>query len=223
MKRILILVIAISVMFAVPLTAYAQDVPQERSDCSIEVVVKYGGKNVDGGTLTAVRIGYVDEENGNYFFRQEFTDLRLDDIASADAAVEQQIFYDNNKSNYDFYKQTQSVSEGKAVFSGLRTGLYLIEQKEAAKGFTRMDSFLVSVPYMKNGTYQYHLTAVNKPELERTELEPTVPAPTKPKDPQLPQTGQLNWPIPLMTVAGLTLFAIGWSLCFGKKNEFYEE
>lgn len=41
--------------------------------------------------------------------------------------------------------------------------------------------------------------------------------------PKLPQTGQLNWPVPVMIVTGLTLFAIGWMLCFGRKKENYEK
>jgi hypothetical protein len=76
---------------------------------------------------------------------------------------------------------------------------------------------------MENGEYQYHVTASIKSELER-EPEPTEPEPTDPPDPPgLPQTGQLNWPIPLMVVAGLALFVVGWVLCFGKKREQYEE
>ena len=37
--------------------------------------------------------------------------------------------------------------------------------------------------------------------------------------PRLPQTGQLTWPIPVMVVAGLTLFALGWWLCFGSRKD----
>ncbi|XJZ57410.1 LPXTG cell wall anchor domain-containing protein [Lactobacillus delbrueckii subsp. bulgaricus] len=32
-----------------------------------------------------------------------------------------------------------------------------------------------------------------------------------PQAPRLPQTGQLNWPIPLLALAGLTLFIWGWA------------
>lgn len=39
--------------------------------------------------------------------------------------------------------------------------------------------------------------------------------------PKLPQTGQLNWPVPVMAAAGLTLFAVGWVLCFGRRKESY--
>lgn len=222
MKRIFVLLLTLSVLLSIPLTAHAHDVPQERNDCSIEVIVRYDGENVDGGTLTAIKVGYVDEEDGNYFFGQEMTNIRLEDITSPDAPKTQKDFYDNNKKNFDFYTQTQSVKDGKATFSGLSTGLYLIVQNEAADGFSKLGAFLVSVPYMENGEYQYHVTASMKSELER-EPEPTDPPPTKPNDPKLPQTGQLNWPIPLMVVAGLAFFVVGWVLCFGKKREQYEK
>ena len=222
MKKMIIVLLTLSVLLSLPLTAYAHDVPQERYDCSIEVMVRYDGENVDGGTLTAIRVGFVDEEDGNYFFSQEFTNIKIEDIASPDAPKTQQEFYNNNKSNYDFYTQTQTVENGKATFSGLSTGLYLIVQNKAADGFSKMDAFLVSVPYMEDGEYQYHVTAAVKSELER-EPEPTAPPPTEPDDPKLPQTGQLNWPVPLMVVAGLAFFAAGWVLCFGKKREHNEK
>jgi len=39
------------------------------------------------------------------------------------------------------------------------------------------------------------------------------------KPPQkLPQTGQLTWPIPVLTVAGMVLFALGWWLCFDNRK-----
>lgn len=222
MKKIIIVLLALSVLLSLPLTAYAHDVPQERDDCSIEVIVRYDGQNVDGGTLTVIRVGYVDEEDGNYFFSQEFTNARIEDVKSPNASKTQKEFYSNNKSNYDFYTQTQAVKDGKATFTGLSTGLYLIVQNKAADGFSKLDAFLVSVPFMEDGEYQYQVTASIKSELER-EPEPTNPPPTKPDDPKLPQTGQLNWPIPLMVVAGLGFFAVGWALCFGKKREQYEK
>lgn len=46
-----------------------------------------------------------------------------------------------------------------------------------------------------------------------------TPTPTPTPEPTLPQTGQLNWPIPLLAVSGLTMFVIGWILRFGKKKE----
>ena len=221
MKKMITVLLALSVLLSFPLTAYAHDMPQERDDCSIEVIVRYDGENVDGGTLTAIRVGYVDEEDGNYFFSQEFTNIKIEDIASSNAPKTQQEFYNNNKSNYDFYTQTQTVENGKATFSGLSTGLYLIVQNRAADGFSKLGAFLVSVPYMEDGEYQYHVTAAIKSELER-EPEPTEPPPTEPDDPKLPQTGQLNWPIPVLASGGMLLFALGWWLVFGSRKDSYD-
>lgn len=218
MKRIFTFLLTLSVLLCISLTAYAHDVPVDRNDCSIEVIVRYDGENVNGGTLTAIKVGYVDEEDGNYFFSQEMTNIRLEDITSPEAPKTQKDFYNNNKNNYDFYTQTQSVKDGKATFSGLSTGLYLIVQEKAASGFSKMDAFLVSVPYMEDGEYQYHVTASIKSELER-EPEPTEPPPTKPDDPKLPQTGQLNWPIPVLLASGAALLCLGCFLRYGRRED----
>lgn len=222
MKKAGSLLLALMLLCGLPLTVYAHDVPQERNDCSIQVIVRYDGENVDGGTLTAVKVGYVDEEDGNYFFSRVFDDVRLDDVQTAAAAADLQEFYNHNKTNYDFYKQTVNITEGKGTFNGLSTGLYLIIQETAADGYSKLNAFLVSVPYLENGEYQYHVTASMKSELER-EPEPTVSEPTEPEDPKLPQTGQLNWPVPLLAVSGLVLFTAGWVLRFGRKKEHYEK
>lgn len=41
-------------------------------------------------------------------------------------------------------------------------------------------------------------------------------------DPELPQTGQLNWPIPVLVIAGLVLFMLGWSMFFKPKRDANE-
>lgn len=224
MKKMITFLLALSVLLSFPLIAYAHDVPQERDDCSIEVIVRYDGENIDGGTLAAIKVGYVDEDDGNYFFSQEFTNAKIEDITSSGAPKTQKEFYDNHKSNYDFDTQTQTVKDGKATFNGLSTGLYLIVQNKAADGFSKMDAFLVSVPYMEDGEYRYHVTATIKSELEREpEPELTDPPSTEPDDPKLPQTGQLNWPVPVLAVSGLAVFVLGWYLRFGRKKDGYEK
>ena len=162
----------------------------------------------------------MDEEDGNFFFSQELTGTLLEDITSAALPGELYDFYENNKKNHEFYVQTQSVKDGKATFAGLPTGLYLIIQEKAAKGFSKLSPFLVSVPYMEDGQYLYDVTAAIKTELER-EPESTPPPSTKPDGPKLPQTGQLNWPVPVLAVSGLAMFTIGFLL--RKKEDPYEK
>lgn len=66
-----------------------------------------------------------------------------------------------------------------------------------------------------------------EPEPEETETEPdesepdTEPdetEPEEPDEPELPQTGQLKWPIPILIVGGLSFFLVGWVLRFRKKD-----
>ena len=208
-KRIAGLLLAGALLCSVALTAYAHEVPQEREDCSIRVALRYDGIDIDGGTLTAIRVGYVAEEDGDYFFRREMDHVRLEDTQSPEAAGELLAFYEENRSDFSFFRKTVKVERGEAAFTGLVTGLYLIVQEEAAEGYSKLSPFLVGIPYLENGEYQCQVTAASK--LER-EPEPTTTAPTKPTGPNLPQTGQLNWPVPVLTVSGLGLFAVGWLL-----------
>lgn len=57
-----------------------------------------------------------------------------------------------------------------------------------------------------------------------TTVEPT-PTPSQPSQPDNPndssliQTGQFNWPIPILAIAGILLFVLGWVFyCRGKRN-----
>ena len=222
MKRLFSLLLVILVLFCQPLAVFAHDYVQlDKTDCSIEVLVRYEGENITSGTLTAVRVGYVQEDDGNYYFRQEITNELLEDITSSSLPKELADFYSNNKGDHDFYTQTQSVTNGKATFRGLGVGLYLIVQNKAAEGYSKMNPFLVSVPYMEDGQYRYHVTAAVKSELER---EPeTTPPTTKPPQ-KLPQTGQLNWPVPVLAAAGMAMLLLGTWLRSGRKKETeYEE
>ena len=56
-----------------------------------------------------------------------------------------------------------------------------------------------------------------KPE-DTTKPTGTTESTTKPEE--LIDTGQLNWPVPIFTIAGLLLFSIGWMMFnFSKKDE----
>lgn len=52
----------------------------------------------------------------------------------------------------------------------------------------------------------------------RPDVPNTPDTPDTPGEPGLPQTGQLNWPVPVLAVLGLVLFAAGWQLRFAKKR-----
>lgn len=225
-KRIYSLVLVLLVLCALPLTAHAHDVPQMRSDCSIELLVQYQNTPINSGEITAILVGYPDADDGNYFFRQVFTGERLEDdyIQNSDTPKQMLDFYNASKDECDFIRKNAPIRKGVCRFDTMSTGLYLIIQEKASTGYSKLSPFLVSVPYMQDGKYQYDVTAKLKTELQKRP-EPSVPpkspneeSPNSPNG-RLPQTGQLNWPVPVLISCGLVLFVCGWLIRFKGKRK----
>lgn len=219
-KRILTLLLVITLLCAFPVMAFAHDVPDESRTGNIQISMQTAnGTTVFGGSLTLYRVGEVFEDDGNYSFAltgdfvdcgQSLADLESTTLAKslADYAVSRSL-----------KGTTQNVdAKGTVSFKDVQLGLYLLVQEVPAEGYYKADPFLVSVPMMEDDVYIYDVDASPKVEVEH-EPQPTNPPPTKPTKPTLPQTGQLNWPIPVLIVCGLVLLCVGWVLYFRKKNK----
>ena len=204
-------------------TAYAHEVPDGNRKGAITVKMEYDGKAVTGGTLTAYRVGRLRESNGNYSFGKTDATAAFtgsyEDITSAELAESVAAFVEENK--VPAYG-TAKNQNGKAVFSDLELGLYLIVQTDASEGYEPLVPFLISVPMNEDGHYVYEVSAEGKFQLEQEQEPDTPAAPSVPSGPTLPQTGQLNWPIPVLAALGLCLFSVGWALRFGRKKNGYE-
>lgn len=221
-KRLLTLMLAAVMLWAVALTVFAHEVPDMTRKGSIQIAMHLGGEPVGGGSLTLYRVGAVREDNGNFTFAlcDDFTDctvslenLQAQELAGAlaDYAADHQITGTRQEIGAD----------GKISFQDLELGLYLLVQDQAAPGCSKAEPFLVSVPIMEEGAYVYDVDASPKVELEKEPVPSTSDPGTTPStepDPNLPQTGQLNWPIPVLAVLGLFLIAIGWALCLSRKK-----
>ncbi len=74
-------------------------------------------------------------------------------------------------------------------------------------------------------------TSSNTVIITNKDTTPTPPPPPtepgdspKPPDDELIDTGQLNWPVPILSAIGLLLFATGWAMLnLGKREEYSEE
>lgn len=97
------------------------------------------------------------------------------------------------------WKDLTSTYEGKN--GEKKTYTYTVNETNIASGYT------VAVSQNKT-TY----TVTN------TYKTPETPTPTPTPDKKLPQTGTLNWPIPVLTISGLLLVGAGWYL-FSRKKE----
>lgn len=236
-KRMAALVLALTLCFGFTATAYAHDVPDMDRTGSISARMLYDGKTVGGGSMVLYRVGDISEDNGNYSF------TLTDGFAASGASLANISDPALAKSLADYAKANNLSGtpvvigdDGTVRVQSLRLGLYLVVQDKAADGFEAVSPFLVSVPMFENGSYVYDVNA--EPKLSALTKTPVT-------DPgmsgggssgggsssgsgssgvtgTLPQTGQLNWPIPVLSAAGLCLFFLGWMLRYSRQRKAYE-
>ena len=207
------------------LTAYAHDVPDESKKGSITVDFEYDNKAVTGGRLAMYRIAKVRQTDGNYDFENlpEFAGFHKDmsDLTSAELARCLADFVDSHNIQPVDARDNKT---GSVTFPELSHGLYLVVQVKAASGYEAVQPFLVTVPMLEDGHYVYDVNAYGKIALKKAKTDPagrtptgTVPGGTVPGG-GLPQIGQLNWPIPVLALAGCILILIG--LACRRKNDY---
>lgn len=148
------------------------------------------------------------DEHGNFVFATGFESctLNVDDLT------------ESNLDNLKTYAKTNAKpvsvkttnSTGEFVLSDLELGTYLFIQENKIEEIT-MQTMLVSVPdFTSEDGLSYEITV--KPKILNKEIvENNIENKTKVvKDEILPYTGVLNWPIPVLVVAGIAIFCIAW-------------
>lgn len=219
-KRIFPLLLLLALVCHMVLPVSAQEVPDPEREGSISLAMNWNGEPVDGGRLTLYRVGDISQNDGNYGFvlmdglpggGQTPRSLNDPELAQALATAARE---------KALPAIAGAIENGKAVFSRLTPGLYLVTQgkTEASKGFAPILPFLISLPQWENDHYVYDLEANPKVPLEPKPTEPPRPTEPKPTGPKLPQTGQLNWPVPVLAASGLMLLVLGWLLRCGKRD-----
>ena len=203
-----------------PTGASAHPVPEPGRKGSITVSMRFDGEAVPGGSLTLYWVGEVSQDDGNYSFvpTGDFTRWGTE-FGALDSAEENARTAHSLKTFAQSQEppisgiEKQIGKDGMAKFSNLEQGLYLLVQSRPAPGYSPVNPFLVSIPYEVKGEYCYDVDAQAKMELEQ------LPKPPEKPGGKLPQTGQLNWPVPVLAAAGLGLFAIGWAIRFRRKQD----
>ena len=203
MKR---MIAAIGAILILALSVFASE-----PKCSLTFRLEHDGKNLTGGSLSLYLVGIPE---GDRYVRVDVlsgSGLSFDDPDAPGTANE--TWNAVKQLNLEGYRE--SVLDGTVSFSDLEPGLYLAVQEEACGGYSCLSPFLITLPRMEEGEPQYDVMAKPKVEPEPLPTEPTQPTepePTVPDDPELPQTGQLNWPVPLLFVGGTCLIVLGWLL-----------
>lgn len=177
------------------------------------ITVSFGsqGSPVTGGNLVLYRVAEVvrDDADLKFSYLPAFSGCSqsLEDVTSTRLTAELSNIVLQKKPTPD---ATAQNTDGKIVFENLPTGLYLLMQTTPAQGYYVINPFLVTIPITVDGEYRYDVEASSKMALEPEETT-TPPPPTWPGS-DIPQTGQLKWPVPVLAAAGLALLSLGMVL-----------
>ena len=230
-KRILTILLVLVLVATLAVETFATEeetvpMPDLSQKGSLTLILNVGGEPLDSGKLNLYHVATVTKVT-----EQQYDFRLLDKLTAAGATLNTNHLYDNIQAlellvfAQDVLDQylTCPIEDGKAHFEDLQTGLYLVWQssEDASEGYDAILPFLISVPKWQNGNYELDVEAAPKVPLETEPTEPTVPPPSPPPD--LPQTGQLNWPIPLMAVSGGILLFVGLILCARRKRCDHEK
>ena len=141
------------------------------------------GTPVPGGSLSAYLVAPAREDDGNndFVYVEPFGTagevVDADSINAAESGAPAIAAALAAKTGSASPAATEQVDDsGRAVFSGLTLGLYLIVQEQTAPGFDPVRSFLVTVPMWDGKQLLYDVNANPKPSIsyERPTLDPPV-------------------------------------------------
>ena len=190
-------------------------------------------------TLYRVAEGRVENNNLHYDVLDalgpvELDGLTADETAQATTALVEKIEKMQPEAREEFIVETVATNEeGVAKFENLPVGVYLAVQSSASR-YT-FSPVLMYLPFTNDAGTAWDFAVTANPKVSyhggggggggTTIIIPPDPVPTDPADPPsdpteeipeeepplavLPQTGLLQWPIPVMGAAGLLLIALG--------------
>lgn len=227
MKKLTICFLLITLLMGLTVTSHAAEAPDVNRQASLTLEMEYGDEMLDSGRLTLYRVGDIAKDGADDCFALisalDDSNVSLENLE--DTALPQTLA--DLAIRHELEAVTASIEDGKVTFTQLKPGLFVVVQQdeEASEGFAQIHPFLISLPHWDGEQYVYDLTAKPKvslepaPPTEPPETEPPKPTePTEPTEPWLPQTGQTNWPVPVMAVGGIAFIILGGFLCFRKRE-----
>lgn len=205
MRKPIVFLLAMLFMLGFCLSVSASSEPIElNKKGSLTVTMSCVHGNKSDGNIALYRIANVIWTGNNYAFEftEEFADcnIPLHNIGGDMAAKDFNEYVIANQISVDRH----ILVDGTVVINDLPMGLYMVVHEEPTDGFSAALPFLVTVPVSEGDGWDYSVDA--SPKIELQHFDVITP-------PDIPQTGQLKWPIPVLAISGVIVFAIGWVLC----------
>lgn len=222
LRRILALLIC-CLVFSLPVSAQgsAADLDLGRTgDISLTIKDKKGIAPTRG-TIACIQVARVVREDGDLGYELvngfEKTKLSLEAFVKEEQSASRLVKDVEKNLPSRAEKQTCKISAGKVRFTDLELGLYLIRQESKFKNHESIQSFLVTLPMDGDEGWVYEVSAT--PKVGTVSQNPPKSPPSGGGYTRLPQTGQLNWPVPVLALSGLVIFSLGWLLTRDKHEE----
>ena len=224
-NRIVSILLAVALLFALAVNASAENSgPDLTQRGSLTFTMELGGEPLTKGNLNLYHVASI-EMNEEYIYEFRLIDVLADDELSLEN-VNDPILADEllrRAKDSGLQSINAPIRDGMVTFQDLPTGLYLVWQgkEDVDQDLMPIQPFVISVPRLQGDVYVLDVVAAPKVPIETEPTQPTTPPP--PPGGDLPQTGQMNWPVPVMAVSGAVLMIIGWILCAGRKRSGYEK
>lgn len=219
-------VVAIFLVSLTNITALANELPDLNITGTITITMEKDGKAIPGGEFELYHIANLVESDGSfkYAFTKNFKNcgLSLSNIETDKFASDLERYIKSNKTGGIVKKVDRN---GIAKFTQLDAGIYFVIQNEAAEGYDKANSFTLSLPVLEDGKYNYNVNANPKFSLSgsKSNTKTTTVKTSKPTEPKLPQTGQLNLPVPILAASGICMFVLGLIIRFSGRKEKNEK
>lgn len=225
--------VAAALLLAVTLARVVWAVPVLDLDgtYTLRLDCRYEGKALSGVPVRLFRVADADVRGG-YTPTEDFSAsgvalTGLDSAGQWREAAQALSVWAKQQALTPLTVQT-SGSDGAAVFPALKAGLYLVEPEplRRADGVYTFTPLLAAVSALNSDGdgWEEETAVLPKVAFEKDgkpsgpDSEPDTPTPAEPGD-RLPQTGQLKWPVPVLAVSGMALFAVGLRLTRRNRHE----
>lgn len=166
-KKLLCVLLAVLCLTAALVPVGAAIDVNRKGSVSFTITASDTGETIGGGSIAVYRVASIDS-SGTYTLLDDYAPLGIDinDLVATDSSwsetAETVALYIKNHGLDDTAVVVPIDENGKGKLTDMETGLYVAVQKEAPKGYTAFNPFVMPIPYQSESSVMYDLDAKPK-------------------------------------------------------------